>query len=73
MKFPLPAATQVELAWDTDAPFVSWSADGKYVIGVLTLDGANVDRLIQFDPDTGESQIIEAPGLRAWSQQRLAP
>ena len=72
-QFPLPAASQVELAWDTDSPFMNWSADGEYLIGVLTPDGANVDRLIQLDPDSGESQIIAAPGLRAWTQQRLAP
>ena len=55
------------------APCVGWSADGRYVIGILTPDNSFADRLIELDPDTGESQIIAAPGLVSWTQQRLAP
>ena len=63
------------LQWDAQAPCVGWSADGRYVIGILTPDNTFADRLIELDPDTGESQIIAAPPpfVMAWSQQRLAP
>ena len=70
---PLPGARQFDLYWDRWAPAVGWSADGRYVIGTLTSDGSSVDRLIEFDPDSGDSQIIAASGIGAWSQQRLAP
>ena len=36
------------------------------MIGVLTPDGSIVDRLIEFDPDNGDTRIIAAPGVLAW-------
>ena len=71
--FPLAELPQFWLQWDAQAPCVGWSADGRYVIGILTPDNTFADRLIELDPDTGESQIIAAPGLMSWNQQRLAP
>ena len=52
---------------------IGWSADGKQVIGIVTSDAAMADGLIQVDPGTGASAILPAPGLWAWTQQRLAP
>ena len=40
---------------------------------ILTHDNSVVDRLIEIDPDGGDPQFIDAPGTRAWTQQRLAP
>ena len=36
-------------------------------------DNSVVDRLIEIDPDSGDPLFIDAPGTRAWTQQRLAP
>ena len=71
--FPLAELPQFRMNWDTWAPSVGWSVDGQYVIGILTPDNSFADRLIELDPNTGESHIIAAPGLFSWTQQRLAP
>ena len=71
--FPYAGIPRHGLAYDAYALCVGWSVDGKQVVGILTSDGAVVDRLLQIDPDTGATVIFDTPGLRAWNQQRLAP
>ena len=52
---------------------IGWSVDGREVLSVLTSDGNLADRLLRIDTDTGETVILDTPGMRAWNQQRLAP
>ena len=72
-RYPHEGVPRHGLAYDAYSPCVGWSADGKFVIGVLTSDGDVIDRLIQIDPAGGEPVVIAASGLTSWNQQRLAP
>ena len=64
---------RMAIDYDGNAPAVGWSADGRYVIGILTVPNGDANRLIEIDAETGAETVIAVPGLRAWTQQRLAP
>ena len=72
-RFAYDALPQFGLPYDSYSPFVGWTADGRRVVAILTNDNSVVDRLIEIDPDGGDPLFIDAPGTRAWTQQRLAP
>src|SRR4029079_9058710 len=61
------------MPYDSYSPCVGWTADGRRVVAILSNDNSVVDRLIEIDPDGGAPLFIDAPGTRAWTQQRLAP
>ena len=72
-RFANDALPQFGLPYDSYSPCVGWTADGRRVVAILTNDNSVVDRLIEIDPDGGDPLFIDAPGMRAWTQQRLAP
>jgi len=72
-RFAYDGLPKFGMPYDSYSPCVGWTADGRRVVAILSNDNSVVDRLIEIDPDGGAPLFIDAPGTRAWTQQRLAP
>jgi TolB protein len=72
--YPHPAIPNRGGGYDGLGPIVQWTPDGRQLTGILgTGDGWTFNRLLLIDTADGHATVIDAPGLRSWDQQRLAP